>query len=179
MTLFDQVGADKQRRANIGVPIELPPDVVIINIQGDEPALEPAMLSELVQPFVNPEAQVTTLARQINTREAASPDQVKVVIALDGTALYFSRAPIPYHRDPRQDEYYGHVGLYAFRMQALKKFVTLEQSPLERSEKLEQLRFLENKIPIHVVVTEHRSVGVDRPEDIQVVEKIILQKEDR
>lgn len=159
--------------------MNLPPDAVIINIQGDEPALEPDMLSELVQPFVNPEVQVTTLARQISTREAARPDQVKVVIALDGTALYFSRAPIPHHREHRQDEYYGHVGLYAFRMQALKKFVTLEQSPLERSEKLEQLRLLENRIPINVVLTEHRSMGVDRPEDIKIVEKFIADKQNR
>ena len=156
--------------------MNLPPDAVVINIQGDEPALEPAMLSEMVQPFVNPEVQVTTLARKISDREAAPPDQVKLVIALDGTALYFSRAPIPHHRESRQDEYYGHIGLYAFRMQALKKFVALEQSPLEVSEKLEQLRLLENNIPIHVVLTEYKSRGVDRPEDIQAVEQIILKK---
>ena len=159
--------------------MNLPPDAVIINIQGDEPALEPAMLSELVQPFVNPQVQVTTLARQISIREAAGPDQVKVVVALDGTALYFSRAPIPHHRDSRQNKCYGHIGLYAFGMQALKKFVALEQSPLEVCEKLEQLRLLENNIPIHVVVTEHRSVGVDRPEDIKIVEKFIADKQKR
>jgi 3-deoxy-manno-octulosonate cytidylyltransferase (CMP-KDO synthetase) len=159
--------------------MNLPADAVIINIQGDEPALEPAMLSELVQPFVKPEVQVTTLARKINAREAASPDLVKVVFAPNGTALYFSRSSIPHHRDPRKGEFYGHIGLYAFRMKALKNFVALDQSPLEVTEKLEQLRLLENNIPIHVVLTEYQSMGVDRPEDIEIVEKIILDKKNR
>jgi 3-deoxy-manno-octulosonate cytidylyltransferase (CMP-KDO synthetase) len=159
--------------------MNLPADAVIINIQGDEPALEPAMLSELVQPFVKPEVQVTTLARKINAREAASPDLVKVVFASNGTALYFSRSSIPHHRDPRKGEFYGHIGLYAFRMKALKNFVALDQSPLEVTEKLEQLRLLENNIPIHVVLTEYQSMGVDRPEDIEIVEKIILDKKNR
>jgi 3-deoxy-manno-octulosonate cytidylyltransferase (CMP-KDO synthetase) len=156
--------------------MNLPEDAVIINIQGDEPALAPAMLSELVRPFVKPGVQVTTLARKISAREAADSDQVKVVFAPNGTALYFSRSPIPHHRDSRQEIFYGHIGLYAFRMPALKKFVTLDQSPLEITEKLEQLRLLENNLPVHVVLTEYQSMGVDRPEDIAVAEKIILEK---
>jgi 3-deoxy-manno-octulosonate cytidylyltransferase (CMP-KDO synthetase) len=151
-------------------------DAVAVNIQGDEPALEPAMLAELVGPFSQPEVMVTTLARKIDAREAASPDQVKVVLAQNSTALYFSRSPIPYHPNAQKDTYYGHIGLYAFRMPALEKFVTLDQSRLEVTEKLEQLRLLENNIPIHVVLTKHQSIGVDRPEDIHVVEKIILEK---
>ncbi|MGB5745898.1 MAG: 3-deoxy-manno-octulosonate cytidylyltransferase, partial [Desulfobacterales bacterium] len=137
--------------------MNLPADAVVINIQGDEPALEPAMLTELVRPFDQPEVQATTLARRINDREAANPDQVKVVFAQNGTALYFSRTPIPYHRDAQKDAFYGHIGIYAFRMQALEKFVALDQSRLEVTEKLEQLRLLENNIPIHVVLTEHQS----------------------
>jgi len=156
--------------------MNLPVDAVVVNIQGDEPALEPAMLAELVHPFSQPEVMVTTLARKIDAREAASPDQVKVVMAQNRTALYFSRSPIPYHRDDQKDEYYGHIGLYAFRMPALEKFVTLDQGRLEVTEKLEQLRLLENNIPLHIVLTEHQSIGVDRPEDIQVVEQIILTK---
>ena len=156
--------------------MNLPVDAVIVNIQGDEPALEPAMLAELVRPFSQPEVMVTTLARKIDAREAASPDQVKVVMAQNRTALYFSRSPIPYHRDDQKDEYYGHIGLYAFRMPALEKFVTLDQGRLEVTEKLEQLRLLENNIPLHIVLTEHQSIGVDRPEDIQAVEQIILTK---
>jgi 3-deoxy-manno-octulosonate cytidylyltransferase (CMP-KDO synthetase) len=157
--------------------MNLPADGVVINIQGDEPALEPAMLSELVRPFDRPEVQATTLATPINAREAANPDQVKVVFAQNGTALYFSRSPIPFHRDAPKDIFYGHIGIYAFRMQALQKFVALDQSRLEVTEKLEQLRLLENNIPIHVVLTEHQSIGVDRPEDIQVVEQIILERQ--
>ena len=156
--------------------MNLPGDAVVINIQGDEPVLEPAMLAELVRPFSNPEIQVTTLARQINAREAASSDLVKVVFSQDGTALYFSRLPIPYHRDEQKDNFFGHIGLYAFRMPALEKFVALDQSRLEITEKLEQLRLLENNIPLHIVLTEHQSIGVDRPEDLQVVEQIILRK---
>jgi 3-deoxy-manno-octulosonate cytidylyltransferase (CMP-KDO synthetase) len=156
--------------------MNLPVDAVVVNIQGDEPALEPSMLTELVGPFSQPEVMVTTLARRIDAREAASPDQVKVVLAQNGTALYFSRSPIPYHRNPQKESYYGHIGLYAFRMPALEKFVTLDQSPLEVTEKLEQLRLLENDVPLHVVLTRHQSIGVDRPEDIEAVEKIISQK---
>ena len=175
MTRADHLsGTDRVLEA--ATKMNLPADVVVINIQGDEPALEPAMLTELVRPFDQPEVQATTLARRINEREAANPDQVKVVFAQNGTALYFSRTTIPYHRDAQKDSFYGHIGIYAFRMQTLEKFVALDQSRLEVTEKLEQLRLLENNIPIHVVLTEHQSISVDRPEDIQVVQKIILEK---
>ena len=167
-------GTDRVREA--ARKMNLPGDAVVINIQGDEPVIEPAMLAELVRPFSNPEIQVTTLARKINAREAASSDLVKVVFTQNGTALYFSRLPIPYHRDAQKDIFYGHIGLYAFRMPALEKFVALDQSRLEITEKLEQLRLLENNIPLHIVLTEYQSIGVDRPEDIQVVEQIILEK---
>ena len=175
MTRADHLsGTDRVREA--ARKMNLPGDAVVINIQGDEPVIEPAMLAELVRPFSNPEIQVTTLARKINAREAASSDLVKVVFTQNGTALYFSRLPIPYHRDAQKDIFYGHIGLYAFRMPALEKFVALDQSRLEITEKLEQLRLLENNIPLHIVLTEYQSIGVDRPEDIQVVEQIILEK---
>ena len=167
-------GTDRVREA--ARKMDLPADAVVINIQGDEPVLEPAMLTELVRPFSKPEVVVTTLARKIDSREAASPDQVKVVLAQNSTALYFSRSPIPYHRDAQKDKYYGHIGLYAFRMPALEKFVALDQSRLEITEKLEQLRLLENNIPLHIVLTEHKSIGVDRPEDLERVSKIILER---
>jgi 3-deoxy-manno-octulosonate cytidylyltransferase (CMP-KDO synthetase) len=157
--------------------MKLPADAVVLNIQGDEPLLEPDMLAELVAPFSQPQVQATTLARQITSQEAASPDLVKVVFGRNNTALYFSRSPIPFHRDTSENRYYGHIGIYAFRMQTLEKFVALDQTRLEVTERLEQLRLLENSIPLHIVLTEHRSIGVDRPEDIEVVEKIILQKE--
>ena len=156
--------------------LRVPKDAVVVNIQGDEPALEPVMLTELVSPFTDPEVGVTTLARKIDLKEAKNPDRVKVVFAKDGRALYFSRSPIPHHRDVQRDEFYGHIGLYAFRMSILEQFVVLNPSRLETIEKLEQLRLLENGIPIHIVVTDHRSIGVDRPEDIKTVSKILMDK---
>ena len=156
--------------------LQVPEDAVVVNIQGDEPLLEPAMLTQLVLPFVGPEVQVTTLASKIDPKEAESPDLVKVVFAKNGKALYFSRSSIPYTRDRKGDEYYGHIGLYAFRMSILRQFVVLNPSRLETIERLEQLRLLENGIPIHVVVTDHRSISVDRPDDIKTVSKILRDK---
>ena len=167
-------GTDRVLEA--AVKMKLASDAVVINIQGDEPALEPAMLTELVRPFSAQEIQATTLARKINGQEAANPDLVKVVFAENGVALYFSRSPIPYHRNAQKDKFYGHIGIYAFRMKILKKFVALDQSRLEVTEKLEQLRLLENNIPIQVVLTDHQTIGVDRPEDIETVRKIIREK---
>jgi len=157
--------------------LKLKADAVIVNIQGDEPALEPAMLAELVNPFGHPDIHVTTLARKISAAEAENPDLVKVVFAPDHRALYFSRAPIPFQRSASGSNYYGHIGIYALRMPTLKKFVALDQGRLEISEKLEQLRLLENNIPIHIVETQHRSIGVDRPQDIETVTKILSKKE--
>lgn len=156
--------------------LKLNTDAVIVNIQGDEPALEPAMLAELVAPFSRPDIQVTTLARRINAAEAQDPDLVKVVFAADHRALYFSRSPVPFQRRETGGNYYGHIGIYALRMPTLKKFVALNQGRLEVSEKLEQLRLLENNIPIYIVETAHRSIGVDRPQDIEMVTQIILEK---
>jgi len=157
--------------------LNLPPDAVVINIQGDEPALVPAMLTELVQPFRVPEIQVTTLVRKISTRQAQNPNLVKVVFGADRRALYFSRSPVPYHRNSEKSDFYGHIGIYAFRMPVLQKFVALPRSRLEVAEKLEQLRLLENGFPIHIVVTKHPSIGVDRPEDIETATRIILAQE--
>ena len=156
--------------------IGVPEDAVVVNIQGDEPTLDPAMLSELVQPFESYDINVTTLARKISPKEAENPDLVKVVFAEDHKALYFSRSPVPASRDGKEDELYGHIGLYAFRMRILRQFVTLGPSRLEAIEKLEQLRLLENGIPIHVVITNYISIGVDRPEDIKTVSKILQEK---
>jgi 3-deoxy-manno-octulosonate cytidylyltransferase (CMP-KDO synthetase) len=112
---------------------------------------------------------VTTLAKQIDPQSAENPDQVKVVLAKNQNALYFSRAQIPFHRSGKSIEYFGHIGLYGFRMDVLEEFVKLKPCVLEKREKLEQLRLLENNIPIHVVITRYESIGVDRPEDIDAV----------
>jgi len=155
--------------------LNVPENAVVVNIQGDEPAHEPAMLTELVLPFSDPNVKVSTLAHKIDPDEAKNPDRVKVVLAKDNRALYFSRAPIPYSSDLQKNKLYGHIGLYAFRMNILRKFVELGPSLLEITEKLEQLRLLENGIPIHVVITNYKSMGVDRPEDIETVTRILEQ----
>lgn len=153
--------------------LAVPDDSVVVNIQGDEPALAPEMLTELVAPFHRPEVQVTTLAREISTEEAQASDQVKVVMGRNNQALYFSRCPIPFPQDGSRHGYLGHIGLYAFRMKTIKEFVALEKGVLETKEELEQLRLLENNIPIQVVITTHKSHGVDRPGDIALVEEIL------
>lgn len=154
------------------------PDSVIVNVQGDEPALNPEMLTELIRPFDDPDVQVTTLGRVIGPEEALSPDRVKIVRAASGRALYFSRAPVPFGRD-NTPEYIGHIGLYGLRMRVLEKFSALGESPLERLEKLEQLRLLEAGIPIHAALTRHRSHGVDRPEDLPTVSALMRGEHDK
>ncbi len=146
---------------------------VIVNIQGDEPLLEPAMLSAMIGPFQHPETEVTTLAHPMDPDTAQNPDRVKVAFAPDGHALYFSRAAIPYPRDGGDAAYHCHIGIYAFRKSALDRFVALGPGRLEQIEKLEQLRLLEAGIPIHVVLTENKSISVDRPEDLARVLAII------
>lgn len=147
----------------------LPENAVVVNIQGDEPALHPEMLSELVEPFTAAEVQVATLISPMRPEQCPDRDQVKVVVDRRWNALYFSRATIPHARDGGTAAYYRHIGLYAFRMTALRRFVDLGPGLLEQTEKLEQLRLLENGIPIRTVLTRHRSLGVDRPEDIDIV----------
>ncbi|MBU0485951.1 MAG: 3-deoxy-manno-octulosonate cytidylyltransferase [Proteobacteria bacterium] len=153
--------------------LKVPADGVILNIQGDEPSLAPEMLSELLGPFSDSAVQVTTLAHEITLEQAKNPDLVKVVLAHDHKALYFSRSPIPYPRDHKDGPYLGHIGLYGFRMKTLEKFVGLKKGALEQREKLEQLRLLEHGISIQVVPTSYQGYGVDRPEDIAVVEEIL------
>jgi 3-deoxy-manno-octulosonate cytidylyltransferase (CMP-KDO synthetase) len=147
-------------------------DSIIVNVQGDEPALDPEMLTELIRPFDDPAVVATTLGHVITFQEAQSADRVKIVRAQDGRALYFSRAPVPFGRETTPP-YLGHVGLYGLRMRVLEKFSALGESPLERLEKLEQLRLLEAGIPIHVALTRHKSHGVDRPEDLQTVSELM------
>ncbi|WP_319468094.1 3-deoxy-manno-octulosonate cytidylyltransferase [uncultured Pseudodesulfovibrio sp.] len=153
--------------------LDIDPEAVVVNIQGDEPCLEPDMLTELLTPFESSKVHVTTLATAIGRKEAESPDRVKVVRAQNGRALYFSRSMIPFDRDEKVHGFLLHIGLYAFRMEALERFGMLEPSPLEQREKLEQLRLLEDGIDIYVTETRHTCHGVDRPEDLEKAKKII------
>ena len=164
-------GTDRVLEAAIKMDIE--DNAVVVNIQGDEPAMQPKMISQLIAPFKDPDTCVSTLARRIDSRAADNPDQVKVVLDRNGDAIYFSRSIVPYPRDDSTENFLGHIGIYAFRLNILKQFVSLPVGTVEAIEKLEQLRLLENRIPIHVVETELTSFGVDRPEDIAKVSHII------
>ena len=150
-------------------------NAVVVNIQGDEPALDPLMLQELLEPFRDPRVVTATLGTPVSPTEALSPNLVKVVTAANGDALYFSRASIPFARDPGTDPgCLGHIGIYAFRMEALRRFVTLPPSRLERVERLEQLRLLENGVPMRVVRTQRpHAPGVDTPEDLEKVRALL------
>jgi len=149
------------------------PAAIYVNIQGDEPMITPGHLERLLRPFDEaPTTQVSTLKVAIDARTALDPNVVKVVTDLAGRALYFSRARIPYDRDGSgQVQYFKHQGFYAFSAAALKQFHALPPSPLEKLERLEQLRFLENGIDIAVVETPHDTIGVDTEEDLRRVEE--------
>jgi 3-deoxy-manno-octulosonate cytidylyltransferase (CMP-KDO synthetase) len=146
---------------------------VYINVQGDEPLTRPEHIATLLQVMENPAAQVGTVMTAAAKLDIENPNAVKVVTDFEGRALYFSRATIPFDRDGRRPPYFKHLGLYAYRKAALDRFVTLPESTLERTERLEQLRFLENRIPIYVGETPYDSVGVDTEEDLQRVIEIL------
>jgi 3-deoxy-manno-octulosonate cytidylyltransferase (CMP-KDO synthetase) len=149
---------------------------VYINVQGDEPMVRPEQIATLLQVMENPAAQVGTVMTPAAEVDIANPNAVKVVTDLAGRALYFSRATIPFDRDGTRPHYFKHLGLYAYRKAALDRFVTLPESSLEKSERLEQLRFLENGIAIYVGETPHDSVGVDTEEDLQRVVEILRSR---
>lgn len=154
---------------------QIPADIYV-NIQGDEPLLKPEHLTALLRPFAQPQVEVTTLKVLCTAENIANPSAVKVVTAADGRALYFSRATIPYNRDPEHNpapQYWKHIGLYAYRKAALQRFPTLPPSTLEHTERLEQLRFLENGIAIHVEPTDFDTIGVDTEEDLHRVEALL------
>ncbi len=142
---------------------------VYINVQGDEPLTRPEHIATLLGVMKNPSVQVGTVMTPASEEDIPNPNAVKVVTDASGRALYFSRATIPYDRDGTRPRYFKHLGLYAYRKEALDRFVKLPESSLEKSERLEQLRFLENGIPIFVGETPYDSVGVDTEEDLQRV----------
>ncbi|HWW96473.1 MAG TPA: 3-deoxy-manno-octulosonate cytidylyltransferase, partial [Edaphobacter sp.] len=156
---------------------------IYVNIQGDEPLLKPEHLTALLRPFAQPHVEVTTLKVLCTPENIANPNAVKVVTAADGRALYFSRATIPFDRDGQASngqaaenispQYWKHIGLYAYRKAALQRFPTLPPSALEQTERLEQLRFLENGIDIYVEPTNFDTIGVDTEEDLHRVEALL------
>ena len=144
---------------------------VIVNVQGDEPLIEPSMIEEVVGALTaDPDLQMSTLRRRINdAAEYRNPNVVKVVVDAAERALYFSRAPLPFAREPAAA--FKHVGLYAYRRDFLLTLTALPQTPLEIAESLEQLRALEHGYRIRAVETLHDSIGVDTPEDLDRVRR--------
>jgi 3-deoxy-manno-octulosonate cytidylyltransferase (CMP-KDO synthetase) len=151
---------------------------VVFNIQGDEPMIEPSALAELKAVFSNPEVRVATLFTPLTDPQALlNINVVKVVFDNALNALYFSRSAIPANRDGIPDvAYFRHIGVYAYRKQTLLDFVNLPQGKLEQAEKLEQLRFLEHGIPIRLVETSYQGIGIDTPEDLLQMEKLLSGK---
>ncbi|HEX3471830.1 MAG TPA: 3-deoxy-manno-octulosonate cytidylyltransferase [Silvibacterium sp.] len=147
---------------------------IYVNIQGDEPLLRSEHLDALLEPMARPEVEVATLATRCSPDQIHNPNAVKVVTAVNGRALYFSRATLPFDRDNVGGiTYRKHLGIYAYRKSALNRFPGLPHSSLEAAEKLEQLRFLENGIDIYVADTPYDTIGVDTEEDLQKVEEIL------
>jgi 3-deoxy-manno-octulosonate cytidylyltransferase (CMP-KDO synthetase) len=146
---------------------------VYVNVQGDEPLVRPEQLATLLDVMKDAAVPVGTVKTPCPPEEILNPNAVKVVTARGGRALYFSRATIPYDRDGTAPPYFKHLGLYAYRKPALDLFVSQSESAHEKAERLEQLRFLENGIPIYVGETPYDSVGVDTEEDLQRVKEIL------
>lgn len=156
---------------------------VIVNVQGDEPFIDPKQIQSVVKLFEDPDTQLGTLARpypQTGTFEGiADPNLVKLVMSETGEALYFSRSVIPYVRGmapekwPSEVQYYTHIGVYAYTPKALNEIVKIPRSPLEKAESLEQLRWLQNGYKIRVAVNDSPTIGIDTPADLEAAEKFL------
>lgn len=156
---------------------------IIVNVQGDEPLIRPGMVDDVVGLLDDARADIGTLVKKIEQPgEVTDPNVVKAVFGGDGYALYFSRAPIPYHRDEWKDlenfevrsatfNVYKHIGIYSYRREVLLMLSRMKTTRLEETEKLEQLRALENGFRIKVKETKSETVGVDTPEDLERVER--------
>jgi 3-deoxy-manno-octulosonate cytidylyltransferase (CMP-KDO synthetase) len=153
---------------------------IVVNLQGDEPLMPPLVIDRLVATLEQEDVSMATVAVPFETDDAVKDtNNVKVVMRLDGTALYFSRAPIPHCRDGEAAvQPLHHWGIYAYRRSVLDSFVSEQPTPLEQCEKLEQLRALENGIPIRVLVAEKTAADVNVPEDIPRVEAILRRTEE-
>lgn len=163
-------GTDRVAEAAAGLEAD-----VVVNVQGDEPLIEPASIDRAIEPFdVDDGVVMSSLMVPIDRDEAADPNLVKVVVGLDGCALYFSRYPIPYERNELVGRsIYGHVGLYAYTREFLMRFASLEPTPLEKAESLEQLRALEHGCRIKMVEIARRPTGIDTPEDLDRVRRML------
>lgn len=149
---------------------------VYINVQGDELLARGEHMKAILECMEAAATQVATLKTRATAEESPNPNAVKVVTDKSGRALYFSRSTIPYDRDGIKPAYFKHLGIYAYRKAALDRYVTWPESPLEQSERLEQLRFLENGIAIRVAETPFDTIRVDAPEDLRRAEEMIRRR---
>ena len=157
---------------------------VVINIQGDEPFLHPEMFEKLMSCFDDGTADIATLVNPVvQSEEIFNPSEAKVVFDRDKSALYFSRSPVPFVMEVEKADwhehhtFYKHVGVYAYKMDVLRKITELPVSPLEATERLEQNRWLENGYKIKVEITKHESVPVDTPEDLERIQRLLDKSE--
>jgi len=157
---------------------------IVINVQGDEPFIQPAQVETLMHLFDAPETQIGTLGKRFESMEAVeNPNSPKIVTDARGFALYFSRSVIPFVRGKESREWFGEypflnpLGIYAYRREVLAAVTRLPQSPLEKAESLEQLRWLENGYRIRVGLTDVETVGIDTPEDLQRAETFLMKTE--
>ena len=171
-----QSGTDRCYEAATKAKFPIKDEDVIINIQGDEPFIQPEQIAQIKSCFHSEDIKLATLAKKINSEALLhNPNTVKVVTATNGNAIYFSRSAIPYCRDSKdggwtqKHPYYKHIGMYAYRLGTLRQLCKLAPSSLELSESLEQLRWLENGYSIKVMLTEYESMGIDTPEDLEGV----------
>jgi 3-deoxy-manno-octulosonate cytidylyltransferase (CMP-KDO synthetase) len=164
-------GTERAHEVSISIAAD-----IYVNVQGDEPLVRPEQIATLLEVMKDPAVKVGTVKTPCPLEEIQNPNAVKVVTAADGRALYFSRATVPFDRDGSEPRYFKHLGLYAYRKSALDFFVSQPESSLEKSERLEQLRFLENGIEIYVGETPYDSVGVDAEEDLQRVSEILRRR---
>lgn len=147
---------------------------IYVNVQGDEPLLKPEHIAAILAPFALPNVEVTTLKVRCREQDIGNPNAVKVVTAMDGRALYFSRSTIPFDRDAAGlARVWKHLGLYAYRKAALERFASLPVGELEQTERLEQLRLLEHGLALYVAEAPHDTIGVDTEEDLQRVAAIL------
>jgi len=151
---------------------------VFVNVQGDTPFVKKEPLEKLLRQFADPSVEVASLMQTLNTEEEIhDPNYVKVVVDKNLDSLLFSRSPIPYRRDRSAPiEYYEHIGVYAFRKKALLDFTTWPMTPMETVEKIECLRFLENGIPLRMVLTDYMGVEIDTPADLEKASEYLLQR---
>jgi len=178
-------GTDRCEEAVGAIISETGRDVeVVINIQGDEPFIRPEQIDLLMNCFEDNRVEIATLVRKVEKGEDIfNPNQPKVVVNGEGDAIYFSRAAIPYLRDvgveswTENHTYYKHIGLYAYRREVLRKLTALPRTPLEISESLEQLRWIENGFSIRTAVTRWESIGIDTPDDLERAKVLLTQYE--